>query len=155
MLFSGIDNHKAGLGTMAELIAPNQKGQPGHEGYLRPDVASLAEMLGAGGYRTLFSSKWHLGVAPGQDPHDRGFQRSFAPRIGRCRRPARTSRNIKAATIQVRRVARAAAQATGSNFDLLCDPRSKHGVFTQRGQILMVPLHFSFGHKGRGVNAVI
>ena len=30
------------------------------------------------GYRTLFSGKWHLGVAPGQNPHDRGFQRNFA-----------------------------------------------------------------------------
>lgn len=78
MLLSGTDNHKAGLGSMAELLAPNQKGQPGHEGYLRPDVASLAELLGAGGYRTLFSGKWHLGLAPTQDPYARGFQRSFA-----------------------------------------------------------------------------
>jgi arylsulfatase len=78
MLLSGTDNHKAGLGSMAELLAPNQKGQPGHEGYLRPDVASLAELLGAGGYRTLFSGKWHLGLTPAQDPHARGFQRSFA-----------------------------------------------------------------------------
>lgn len=78
MLLSGTDNHKAGLGSMAELLAPNQKGQPGHEGYLRPDVASLAELLGAGGYRTLFSGKWHLGLTPAQDPHARGFQHSFA-----------------------------------------------------------------------------
>ncbi|MGF7148892.1 arylsulfatase [Sphingomonas zeicaulis] len=78
MLLSGTDNHRAGLGTMAELIAPNQKDRPGHEGYLRPDTATLAELLGAGGYRTMFSGKWHLGIAPGQDPHDRGFQRSFA-----------------------------------------------------------------------------
>ncbi|MHA6768830.1 arylsulfatase [Sphingobium ummariense] len=78
MLLSGTDNHKAGLGSMAELIAPNQKGKPGYEGYLRDDVASLAELLGAGGYRTLFSGKWHLGLAPSQDPHARGFQHSFA-----------------------------------------------------------------------------
>ncbi|MEA3543070.1 MAG: arylsulfatase [Pseudomonadota bacterium] len=78
MLLTGTDNHKAGLGSMAELLAPNQKGKPGHEGYLRGDVASLAELLGAGGYRTLFSGKWHLGLAPSQDPHLRGFQHSFA-----------------------------------------------------------------------------
>jgi arylsulfatase len=78
MLLTGTDNHKAGLGSMAELLAPNQRGQPGHEGYLRSDVATLAELLGAGGYRTLFSGKWHLGVVPGQDPHARGFQHSFA-----------------------------------------------------------------------------
>jgi arylsulfatase A-like enzyme len=77
MLLSGTDSHTAGLGTMAELIAPNQKGQPGYEGYLRPDVATLADRLGAGGYRTIMSGKWHLGVTPEQDPSKRGFQQSF------------------------------------------------------------------------------
>lgn len=78
MLLTGLDNHEAGLGNMAEAIAPNQKGQPGHEGYLRADVASLAELLGASGYRTYYSGKWHLGLAPEQDPHARGFETSFA-----------------------------------------------------------------------------
>lgn len=78
MLLSGTDNHLAGLGTMAEMIRPNQKGKPGYEGYLRSDVATLAERLAAGGYTTLFSGKWHLGLTPEQDPHARGFQRSFA-----------------------------------------------------------------------------
>jgi arylsulfatase len=78
MLLAGLDNHEAGLGNMAEVIAPNQKGQPGHEGYLRTDVASLAELLGASGYRTHYSGKWHLGLAPEQDPHARGFETSFA-----------------------------------------------------------------------------
>lgn len=78
MLLSGTDNHLAGLGTMAEMIRPNQKGKPGYEGYLRSDVATLAERLAAGGYSTLFSGKWHLGLTPEQDPHARGFQRSFA-----------------------------------------------------------------------------
>jgi arylsulfatase A-like enzyme len=77
MLLSGTDNHRAGLGTMAELIAPNQRGKPGFEGYLRPGVASLAEVLGANGYRTILSGKWHLGVTPEQDPSARGFQHSF------------------------------------------------------------------------------
>ncbi|OHC98435.1 MAG: arylsulfatase [Sphingopyxis sp. RIFCSPHIGHO2_01_FULL_65_24] len=78
MLLSGTDNHLAGLGTMAEMIRPNQKDQPGYEGYLRSDVATLAERLSAGGYQTLFSGKWHLGLTPEQDPHARGFARSFA-----------------------------------------------------------------------------
>jgi arylsulfatase A-like enzyme len=78
MLLSGTDNHIAGLGTMAEMIRPNQKDKPGYEGYLRGDVATLAERLAAGGYATLFSGKWHLGLTPEQDPHARGFQRSFA-----------------------------------------------------------------------------
>jgi len=78
MLLSGTDNHLAGLGTMAEMIRPNQQGKPGYEGYLRRDVATLAERLGASGYRTLLSGKWHLGLTPEQDPHARGFERSFA-----------------------------------------------------------------------------
>jgi arylsulfatase len=78
MLLTGLDHHEAGVGNMAELIAPNQKDKPGYEGYLRPDTATLAELLGANGYRTHYSGKWHLGVRPGQDPHDRGFQTSFA-----------------------------------------------------------------------------
>ena len=68
MLLSGLDNHEAGLGAMAESLAPNQQGRPGYEGYLRPDAISLAERLGAAGYRTLFSGKWHLGLAAEQDP---------------------------------------------------------------------------------------
>jgi arylsulfatase len=78
MLLSGTDNHRAGLGTMAEMIRPNQQGKPGYEGYLRSDVATLAERLGTNGYRTLLSGKWHLGLTPEQDPHARGFERSFA-----------------------------------------------------------------------------
>lgn len=77
-LLSGTTHHRAGLGSMAEQLAPNQKGQPGYEGYLRRDIASLPERLRAGGYRTLFSGKWHLGLAPDQDPHARGFDSSFA-----------------------------------------------------------------------------
>nr|WP_242526335.1 arylsulfatase [Novosphingobium sp. KA1] len=78
MLLSGTDNHLAGLGNMAELTAPNQKDHAGYEGYLRPEVATLAERLAAGGYRTLISGKWHLGLKPEQDPHARGFQYSYA-----------------------------------------------------------------------------
>ena len=78
MLLTGLDNHEAGLGNMAELIAPNQVGKPGHEGYLRPDAATLAEYLQPAGYRTHLSGKWHLGLKPEQAPHSRGFQTSFA-----------------------------------------------------------------------------
>jgi arylsulfatase A-like enzyme len=78
MLLTGSDNHLVGLGNMAELTAPNQQGKPGYEGYLRSDTATLAELLSANGYRTLYSGKWHLGLTPGQDPSARGFQHSFA-----------------------------------------------------------------------------
>ncbi len=78
MLLTGLDHHEAGVGNMAELIAPNQAGKPGYEGTLRADNATLAERLKAAGYRTHYSGKWHLGLTPQQDPHARGFETSFA-----------------------------------------------------------------------------
>lgn len=78
MLLTGLDHHEAGVGNMAELIAPNQAGKPGYEGYLRADTVTLAERLQAAGYRTHYSGKWHLGLQPQQDPHARGFETSFA-----------------------------------------------------------------------------
>src|SRR5262245_59155382 len=35
MLFSGVDTHLNGLGSMEESLAPNQKGKPGYEGVLK------------------------------------------------------------------------------------------------------------------------
>jgi len=77
MLLTGTDHHEAGLGNMAEMLTPNQIGKPHQEGYLRSDVASLAEQLLPAGYRTHYSGKWHLGVTQEQDPSARGFQTSF------------------------------------------------------------------------------
>lgn len=77
MLLSGADNHRAGLGTMAELLSDAQRGQPGYEGYLNERVASMAEVLRAGGYRSYMAGKWHLGHEDGQLPSDRGFDRSL------------------------------------------------------------------------------
>ncbi len=78
MLMSGVDNHEAGLGTMAELLGPATRGQPGYEGYLNDRVASIAELLRAGGYATLMAGKWHLGLTPEREPAARGFEHSFA-----------------------------------------------------------------------------
>ena len=78
MLLSGCDNHIAGLGNMGELLAPNQRGKPGYEGYLNQRVVSLAEVLKGGGYHTYMAGKWHLGHDPKQIPHARGFDRSYS-----------------------------------------------------------------------------
>lgn len=78
MLMSGVDNHEAGLGTMAELLGPATRGQPGYEGYLNDRVASIAELLRAGGYATWMAGKWHLGLTPEREPAARGFEHSFA-----------------------------------------------------------------------------
>ena len=77
MLFSGTDNHIAGMGTMAETLAPNQVGKPGYEGHLNDRVVSIATLLSDAGYSTLMSGKWHLGDEMEADPHNRGFQKVF------------------------------------------------------------------------------
>lgn len=79
MLMSGVDNHLAGLGSMAEMMREHPfyqglLGLPGYEGYLNDRVAVLPELLREQGYRTYMAGKWHLG--PG--PQTRGFDRSFA-----------------------------------------------------------------------------
>jgi arylsulfatase A-like enzyme len=78
MLMSGVDNHEAGLGTMAEMLSPNEAGHPGYEGYLNDRVASIAELMQQGGYHTLMAGKWHLGLTEERSPAARGFDRSFA-----------------------------------------------------------------------------
>lgn len=78
MLLSGTDNHIAGLGTMAGDQTENQINQPGYEGYLNFDVVSLPALLRDGGYNTLMTGKWHLGVEEETAPAARGFTRSFA-----------------------------------------------------------------------------
>lgn len=77
-LFSGTDHHLAGLGSMAELLAPEQRGQPGYEGGLENRVAPLSSLLRDAGYNTYLAGKWHLGGAPDHRPNARGFDKSFA-----------------------------------------------------------------------------
>ena len=78
MLLSGTDNHLAGLGNMGELLAPNQKGNPGYEGYLNSNIISLAEVLKGAGYHTYMAGKWHLGHDKTNIPGARGFEKSFS-----------------------------------------------------------------------------
>lgn len=82
-LLSGMDNHLAGLGTMYEVIADNQRGNPGYEGYLNFDVVSVAEVLQQSGYNTYMTGKWHLGAKKEETrPHSRGFDRTFSMLAG-------------------------------------------------------------------------
>ncbi len=78
MLLTGVTSHRAGLGNMLEETAPNQKGQPGYEGYLNDRVVTLATRLRDHGYDTMMSGKWHLGLTPETGPAARGFEHSFA-----------------------------------------------------------------------------
>lgn len=80
MLMTGTDHHIAGLGQLQEFTrsSPAHLGQPGHEGYLNESVVSLPELLRDGGYHTVMSGKWHLGLKPEHHPIRRGFAKSFA-----------------------------------------------------------------------------
>jgi arylsulfatase len=77
MMFSGTDNHVAGLGNMAEFMADNQKGKPGYEGYLNERVAPVSALLKDAGYNTYMAGKWHLGEEPEHWPAARGFGRDL------------------------------------------------------------------------------
>jgi arylsulfatase len=77
MLLSGVDNHLAGIGNMAEFMAPNQKGKPGYEGYLNDRVAPLPALLKDAGYDTYMAGKWHLGDDTAHFPAARGFTRDL------------------------------------------------------------------------------
>jgi arylsulfatase len=79
-LLTGVDYHIGGMGTMYELIAPNQVGKPGYETYINKNVVTIAELLRAAGYHTYLSDKWHLsgsGTTPGTLPFDRGFEHTL------------------------------------------------------------------------------
>lgn len=78
MLLSGVDNHLAGIGNMAELAVPEHQGQPGYEGYLNERVVPFPALLRQAGYRTYMAGKWHLGLTEERSPKARGFDRSFA-----------------------------------------------------------------------------
>ena len=78
MLLTGVDSHPAGLGNMLEELSPNQKGQPGYEGYLNKRVVTITELLRDAGYRTYLSGKWHLGTGAIAGPMARGFEREFS-----------------------------------------------------------------------------
>jgi len=77
VLLSGVDNHRAGLGTMGELKTPETEGHPGYVGYLNFEVAALPEVLKAAGYHTYMAGKWHLGSEEETSPHARGFEETF------------------------------------------------------------------------------
>lgn len=82
MLLTGVDAHKAGLGNMAEELAPNQTDKPGYEGQLNDRVVTLATILNDNGYATYMTGKWHLGMNETASPHNRGFEKSFSMLAG-------------------------------------------------------------------------
>jgi arylsulfatase A-like enzyme len=77
MLMTGLDSHSVGVANIPEAIPEDQAHAPAYQGVLDTDVPTVAEMLRQAGYRTLMSGKWHLGMANGERPSQRGFDRTF------------------------------------------------------------------------------
>ena len=78
MLMSGVDNHRVGLGGMAELLTPQQRNAAGYEGYMTHSVVTFPQLLRDAGYHTYMVGKWHLGLTEEYGPAQRGFEQSFA-----------------------------------------------------------------------------
>ena len=72
MLLTGNDNHIAGMG-----IQSYTSDEFGYEGHLSDRVVTIPQLLRNVGYNTYMAGKWHLGMEPENDPHKKGFDRSF------------------------------------------------------------------------------
>ena len=77
MLMTGMDHHQAGIGAMATLMGPNQKGKRGYEGYLNNQTVAFSELVKDKGYRTYYTGKWHLGKNETANPNARGFVKAW------------------------------------------------------------------------------
>ena len=77
MLMTGVDHHKAGVGSMPELMPLSQRGKPGYLGVLNDRVDTISRRLQDAGYFTAVAGKWHLGVDALNLPSSRGFDYSF------------------------------------------------------------------------------
>lgn len=79
MLFTGKDNHQAGVGNMGGWIRDREEqiGQPGYEGLLSLDALPISQVLQDNGYETMVVGKWDLGEEPEYYPINRGFDRTF------------------------------------------------------------------------------
>ncbi len=72
MLLSGNDNHIAGMGVQGGPFE-----EFGYEGHLSDRIVTIPQVLRGAGYRTYMAGKWHLGMEPENNPHRKGFDRSF------------------------------------------------------------------------------
>ncbi|MAT92392.1 MAG: arylsulfatase [Halioglobus sp.] len=77
MLMTGVDSHRAGVGSMRELMPLSHRGEPGYAGVLNERVQTVASLLRDAGYRTSVAGKWHLGHEPQNLPPARGFDYSL------------------------------------------------------------------------------
>ena len=82
-LLTGLYSHQAGIGLMT-----SDRGTDAYRGDLNRRCVTLAEALGAGGYRTYLSGKWHVTKHVRADglkhnwPLQRGFDRFYGTITG-------------------------------------------------------------------------
>lgn len=82
-LLTGVYQHQAGIGLMT-----GNKKLPGYQGDLGRNVMTIAEVLGAGGYRAYMSGKWHVTRFTGPKgpkdnwPLQRGFEKFYGTITG-------------------------------------------------------------------------
>ncbi|MBN1492067.1 MAG: arylsulfatase [Phycisphaerae bacterium] len=72
-LLTGLYSHQAGVGHMVRDAK-----RPGYRGFLNDRCVTIAEVMGAAGYRTWISGKWHVGEKRPHWPVDRGFERCYS-----------------------------------------------------------------------------
>jgi arylsulfatase len=77
MLFTGNDNHVAGMGSMFPVTGTPREGKTGYERHLTDRVVTVAQLLKDGGYQTFIAGKWHLGFEDANIPYSKGFEKSF------------------------------------------------------------------------------
>lgn len=78
MLMSGVNNHRAGVGNIIEMIPDEFRDSPSYQGTLSKNVVTVATLLKDTGYHTYMAGKWHLGQTPELLPSARGFERTVA-----------------------------------------------------------------------------
>ena len=78
MLLTGVNNHRAGVANIPEMLAPEQRRHPSYQGVLGSDVVTVATLLEDAGYHTYMAGKWHLGATSDKLPSRRGFERTVA-----------------------------------------------------------------------------
>ena len=74
-ILTGLYSHQAGIGHM---LGPTD--EPAYRDVLSFDAVTLAEVLGAAGYHTIMTGKWHLGWKNEGSPTARGFQHFYGTR---------------------------------------------------------------------------
>lgn len=84
-LVTGLYPHQAGVGHMMSEYRKDGEPIPSYRGSLNKECVTIAEVLGAAGYTTLMSGKWHVTPSEGTGqrversnwPMQRGFDKFF------------------------------------------------------------------------------